>query len=84
LFLKNKDILIDVYKNDLNHSQTKIIGKNIHEKAIFFTKKLQQNKDKGEFSQALSVKLKEDDKLRRSFKVPEYIQEAIKWVTKID
>ena len=84
LFLKNEDILIDVYKKDLNHIQTEIIGENIHEKAICFIEKLEQNKDKGEFSQALSVKLKEDDELRRSFKVPEYIQEAIKWVTKID
>jgi putative ATP-dependent endonuclease of OLD family len=84
LFLKNEDMLIDVYKTDLNHSQTKIIGENIHKRAICFIEKLKQNKDKGEFSQALSVKLKEDDELRRSFKVPEYIQEAIRWVTKID
>lgn len=84
LFLKNEEILIDVYKTDLNHSQTKIIGENIHKRAIYFIEKLKQNKDKGEFSQALSVKLKEDDELRRSFKVPEYIQEAIRWVTKID
>ncbi len=84
LFLKNENIIIDVYKKDLNHIKTEIIGENIHEKALCFIEKLEQNKDKGEFSQALSVKLKEDDELRRSFKVPEYIQEAIKWVTKID
>jgi putative ATP-dependent endonuclease of OLD family len=84
LFLKNEDILIDVYKTDLNHSQTKIIGKNIHKRAICFIEKLKQNKEKGEFSQALSVKLKENNILRHSFKVPEYIQEAIRWVTKVD
>lgn len=84
LFLKNEDILIDVYKTDLNHSQTKIIGKNIHKRAICFIEKLKQNKEKGEFSQALSVKLKENNILRHSFKVPGYIQEAIRWVTKVD
>ena len=84
LFLKNEDILIDIYKKDLNHIKTEIIGENIHEKAICFVEKLRDNKDKGEFSQALSVKLKENNVLRHSFKVPEYIQEAIRWVTKID
>ncbi len=84
LFLKNEGILMDIYKNDLNHRQLKIAGKNIQEKSICFVKKLKDNKEKGEFSQALSVKLKENNVLRHSFKVPEYIQEAIRWVTKID
>jgi len=84
LFLKNEGILMDIYKNDLNHRQLKITGKNIQEKAICFVKKLKDNKEKGEFSQALSVKLKENNVFRHSFKVPEYIQEAIRWVTKVD
>ncbi|MFH0859322.1 MAG: AAA family ATPase [Patescibacteria group bacterium] len=43
-----------------------------------FLNKLGQNKDKGEFSQKLLIKL-EDERL--NFTIPAYIEKSIKWVT---
>lgn len=68
----NEQILVDVYSK--LHKNTKIDSDNT------FIEKLKQNKDKAVFAQLLAIELQENDNLKRGFKVPEYIQKAIKWV----
>ena len=75
----NKDILIDVYR--ALHPRFEMCGAiSIEEQGGKFVEKLKSNNDKAIFAQALSRRLIEDKNLKRKFIVPQYIQDAIKWV----
>ena len=67
---ENAQIMKKVYKD--MHPNTDITDPDN------FLEKLKSNKDKGEFAQRLAEELDSD---ADNFVVPEYIQEAIKWVT---
>lgn len=55
---------------------------NLDEYATNFLKKVESNKAKSELSHRLALKLENDDDKFSKFTVPEYIEKAIKWVTK--
>jgi len=75
----NKDILIDVYR--ALHPRFEICGaRSIEEQGEKFVEKLKNNQDKAIFAQELSRRLIEDKNLMGKFIVPQYIQDAIKWV----
>lgn len=72
---ENEDILVDTYKK--LHSKFNIyITKDLNDRAKKFIDTIKSNKDKASFAQILAEKIKSGN---MSFKVPEYIQEAIKW-----
>jgi len=56
----------------------------LQEQAIIFKDKIKGNKDKAPFAQELSQQLSKDKTLKDEFKVPQYIQDAIKWVVEND
>ena len=72
----NDEVLKNIYL--IMHPNTEI------DSADTFIDKLKQNKDKAEFAQLLCLKLQEDDNLKNIFKVPEYIQKAIKWAVNMN
>lgn len=75
----NKDILMDVYR--ALHPRFEMCGAiSIEEQGEKFAEKLKSNNDKAIFAQALSRRLIEEKNLKRKFIVPQYIQDAIKWV----
>jgi len=76
----NEDIILKIYKE--MHSGTEFNQSSKKEKADFLIKKLNDFKDKSELAHRLAIKLDEDNDARNKFKVPNYIQNAIKWVVK--
>ena len=76
---ENRDMLNETYKGI--HPKFSIIeDQSIEEQAKSFVEKLKSNKDKALFAQELSLRLTENETLRNKFKVPKYIEDAIKWV----
>jgi len=77
---ENENTMIDVYRNfHQNFSIDRAII--IEKQAKQFLNKLKDNNDKAIFAQELSRRLIEDKDLGENFKVPQYIQDAIRWVT---
>jgi len=74
----NKTIIMNIYNHF--HPEFQLDGWNIEEQAKEFKNKIKGNNDKAPFAQELSHELTEDENLRNKFKVPKYIQDAIKWV----
>jgi putative ATP-dependent endonuclease of OLD family len=79
LYLKNSDIIAKIYSD--MHPKTKFDGSDIKEKAKIFLEKLKSNEDKSELAYNLAIKLDTDMDLRKNFIIPDYIQNAIKWIT---
>lgn len=79
----NKDVLLSIF-SEMHPKAAKNIheGNLLKEHARNFVDKVISNKAKSELSHRLSVLLTEDEDIRNSFKVPEYIQKAIRWVVK--
>lgn len=79
----NKEVLLSIF-SEMHPKAAKNIheGNSLEEHAICFVDKLISNKAKSELSHRLSVLLTEDEDIRNSFEVPEYIQKAIRWVVK--
>ncbi|AAM05271.1 conserved hypothetical protein [Methanosarcina acetivorans C2A] len=77
LFLLNEDLLTNLYKK--LHPRFNP-HENTEKNADDLVKKLKSNKDKGEFSQFLMMELIEKEDVRNKFRVPEYIEECVKWV----
>jgi len=78
----NGDILNETYKH--LHNNFSIIEDSIEGQAKIFVEKLKNNKDKAIFAQELSRILIENKDLMKTFVVPQYIQNAIKWVIQND
>ena len=76
----NEDIILKIYKE--MHSRTKFNRDSKEERAKFLINKLNDFRDKSELAHCLAIKLDEDNDARSKFKVPNYIQNAIKWVVK--
>ncbi len=77
----NKDILLSIFKDMHPKSSQKIqAGLTIMEHAGSFLEKVVANKAKSELSHRLAFKLSTDKRIRESFTVPTYIQDAIKFV----
>lgn len=75
----NYRLMMAIYRN--MHPQTAFLDKTqpINKRALEFVAKLDINKDKSEFSQQLAILL-DLRKGRTKFVIPNYIQEAIRWV----
>lgn len=76
LYLANPEIVKETYKKELNHPNTKFPG-SIEGQAYRFVEAVNSNQDKALFAQILAEKI---DKDNLEFVVPEYIEEAIRWV----
>lgn len=79
----NKDILLEIFKEMHPIAAEKIVA-DVDEKthAANFLKKVVANKAKSELAHRLAVKLSTDEAARSVFKVPTYIENAIKFVVK--
>jgi len=79
LYKTNSSMIIKTYK--ILHSRFTINeAVSIEGQAKRFVEKLKNNKDKAIFAQELSRILIENKNLMKTFVVPQYIQNAIKWV----
>jgi putative ATP-dependent endonuclease of OLD family len=76
----NEDIILKIY-NEM-HPRTRFKKSSKKEGADFLINKLNDFEDKSELAHRLAIKLDEDNDARSKFKVPKYIQDAIKWVVK--
>jgi putative ATP-dependent endonuclease of OLD family len=77
----NKDLLLEIFTDMHPIAASRITtGANIKEHAKSFLDKVISNKSKSELSHRLAVKLSTDEGARNSFQVPEYIQQAVKFV----
>ncbi|MBI5376284.1 MAG: AAA family ATPase [Candidatus Schekmanbacteria bacterium] len=79
----NKDLLLSIF-NEMHPRAAQNIteGNTIEEHSRSFVDKVISNKAKSELSHRLSVLLAEREDIRNNFTVPEYIQNAIRWVVK--
>ncbi|MEL7669411.1 AAA family ATPase [Methanobacterium sp.] len=74
----NNEVILEAFKELHSKLHGKLIKINDPEKrAMFFAEKIASNKSKSKFAYSLALKLEEDSK---DFKVPDYIEEAIKFV----
>ena len=79
----NKDLLLSIFKEMHPKAAQNITeGNSIEDHARNFVVKVTSNKAKSELSHRLSVLLAESEDIRNNFEVPEYIQNAIRWVVK--
>jgi len=79
----NKDILLEIFAEMHSISAGKIVADpNIKIYAANFLRKVIANKAKSELAHRLTVKLSSDEEARNAFKVPLYIQNAIKFAVK--
>ena len=79
----NRDILLEIFKEMHPVASTRIEpGTSLDEHAYNFLKKVESNKAKSELSHRLALRLENDTDAFTRFTVPEYIKNAIKWVTK--
>ena len=76
----NEDVILEIYRK--MHSRIKFNQNSKKERAEFLIEKLKDFKDKSELAHRLAIKLDEDIDAKNKFKVPNYIQDAIKWVVK--
>lgn len=78
---ENREILLEIF-SDLHPTAAKRIeeGKSIDDYAMSFLSKVESNKAKSELAHTLAIKLEEDHELRNKFTVPDYIENAIKWL----
>jgi len=79
----NKDILLTIFTEMHPVSAGRIVtDSDIKVHAANFLKKINSNKAKSELAHRLAVKLASDNEARNNFKVPAYIQNAIKYAVK--
>ena len=76
----NENVFLEIYKE--MHPKTKFNQNSKKERAEFLLKKLKDFKDKSELAHCLAIKLDDEIDARNKFEVPNYIQDAIKWVVK--
>lgn len=79
LYLVNENIIKTAYLE--LHPQTNLDfeDSNIENRAEHFLNKLNQNQDKAAFAQHLANKIDENTEVMSNFRVPEYIENSIKW-----
>jgi putative ATP-dependent endonuclease of OLD family len=78
LYLANETLVTKTYSELHPRTDLKFQGDS-RQKAYQFVEMIKTNKDKAEFAQLLAVKM-EADKFSQGFVVPQYIQNAIRWV----
>lgn len=77
----NKNILLELFKELHPVAYEKIEqDKPLKEQAMSFMEKVSTNKAKTELAHTLAVNLELNPDLRKTFTIPTYIQNAIKWV----
>lgn len=79
----NKDILLEIFKEMHPVAAGRIVADaNIKNHGANFLEKVISNKAKSELAHRLAVKLSTDEAARKTFKVPTYIENAIKFAVK--
>ncbi|HSZ34692.1 MAG TPA: AAA family ATPase [Puia sp.] len=79
----NKDVLLNIFSAIRPRASANILAdENLAVHALAFVDKVRRNKAKSELAHSLAIELDNDPALRQSFVIPQYIQNAIKWVTK--
>ena len=79
----NKDILLEIFKEMHPVAAGRVVADgNIKNHGDNFLEKVISNKAKSELAHRLAVKLSTDEAARNSFKVPTYIENAIKFAVK--
>lgn len=77
----NKEILLNIFK-ELHKNASKDIfeGQSLKEHAKNFLAKVKSTKAKTELAHTLAMRLENFEEVRNNFKVPQYIEESVKWV----
>ncbi|MBW8001211.1 MAG: AAA family ATPase [Planctomycetes bacterium] len=79
LFSANSEVILKCYQE--LHTKTNFGDtSDPEEKWTIFSEKLKSNEDKGVFAQHLAEHLQENKAVAEKFIVPDYLQDAIKWV----
>jgi putative ATP-dependent endonuclease of OLD family len=79
----NKDILLEIFKEMHPFAAGRVFADaNIKNHGTNFLEKVISNKAKSELAHRLAVKLSTDEDARKAFKVPTYIENAIKFAVK--
>lgn len=79
----NREILFEIFREMHQVASTRIeSGTSLDEYAYNFLIKVESNKAKSELSHRLALRLENDTDAFTRFTVPEYIKNAIRWVTK--
>jgi len=78
LFHANEDLVIQAYRELHTRTDLSFDGE-IDERAQSFADKVKGNRDKAIFAQILAQKIEEEEAYR-AFVIPDYIENAIKWV----
>jgi putative ATP-dependent endonuclease of OLD family len=79
----NKDALLNIFRSIKPKATDNIYsGDSLESHARAFVNKVQANKSKSELAHRLAIELGQNEALRDSFVIPEYIQHAIRWVIK--
>jgi putative ATP-dependent endonuclease of OLD family len=79
---KNYRIIKRIYQEMHPDTDLLVNSEPLKDRAMNLLLKLYSNKDKSELAHRLAVCLESHEKVRNHFKVPCYIEEGIKWVTK--
>ena len=79
LYLENESLIKTAYAEIHTQTNLDFEGQSIEECAEQFIEKLNRNRDKAVFAQHLANKIEEDSDFKLNFKLPEYIENAIKW-----
>lgn len=79
LYLENEPLIKTAYAEIHTQTNFDFEGQSIEERAEQFIEKLNRNRDKAVFAQHLANKIEEDSDFKLNFKLPEYIENAIKW-----
>ena len=79
---KRVELLKEVFGSDVSLKILKTCLREGEVEQRFLIEKLKDFKDKSELSHRLAIKLDEDIDTRNKFEIPNYIQDAIKWVVK--
>jgi len=79
----NKDILLEIFKEMHPVAAGRVVADvNIKNHGANFLEKIISNKAKSDLAHRLAVKLSTDEAARKAFKVPTYIEHAIKFAVK--
>lgn len=79
LYSANENIVVRLYK-DLHESTHFSSSRDFETRWKDFSRKLRNNKDKAEFAQLLAEALQENQEDAKSFNIPNYLQDTIRWV----
>ena len=83
LHVDHKDTLLNIFQGMKPKATANIqAGNSLETHGLAFVNKVQTNKAKSELAHRLAIELEKNETLQGTFIIPEYIQQAIRWVIK--